>query len=463
MNTPWYRPTRVNHVVSGAEFGWRSGASKWPAYYPDSLGAVVNIGPGSPTGVAFGYGAKFPAKYQEALYVCDWSYGKLYAVHLKPDGATYSGEFEEFVSGQPLALTDIEVNPVDGAMYFAVGGRRTQSALYRVTYTGKDSVKLSKGSNKGSSARELRRDLEAFHGRQDEDAVDLAWKHLDHKDRSIRYSARVALEWQPITEWQQKVLTGTDPERVTLGVIAAARVTARDAPHRGENGGQANSSLQGLLLDKLAELKWDKLDDQQRLDLMRAYTVLFTRHDRPEEHLVEALTKKFDAKFPTENPDLNFELAQMLVYLEAPSAAAKLVDYLVNAPTQEEQLNFAKTLRSLKTGWTSELQDAYFGWFLEAAAFKGGASLGGFIRDIKQDAVANLTAEDKARLQPVLDAQPEIKNPMELLASRSFVKTWTMTDWKDMENSDLRGRDFDKGRQLFGAVACSSCHRKSVV
>ena len=26
INTPWYRPTRINHVISGAEFGWRSGA-----------------------------------------------------------------------------------------------------------------------------------------------------------------------------------------------------------------------------------------------------------------------------------------------------------------------------------------------------------------------------------------------------------------------------------------------------
>ena len=26
FNTPWYRPTRVNHVVSGGEYGWRNGA-----------------------------------------------------------------------------------------------------------------------------------------------------------------------------------------------------------------------------------------------------------------------------------------------------------------------------------------------------------------------------------------------------------------------------------------------------
>ncbi len=86
FNTPWYRPTRLCHAVDGSEFGWRSGTGVYPVYYPDNLPPVVNIGPGSPTGMTFGYGAKFPAKYQDALFMCDWSYGKLYAVHLKPDG-----------------------------------------------------------------------------------------------------------------------------------------------------------------------------------------------------------------------------------------------------------------------------------------------------------------------------------------------------------------------------------------
>jgi hypothetical protein len=73
---PWYRPTRVCFMQSGGEFGWRTCSKKFPVRWEDSLPAVVDIGPGSPTGVAFGYGAKFPAKYQDALYICDWSYGK---------------------------------------------------------------------------------------------------------------------------------------------------------------------------------------------------------------------------------------------------------------------------------------------------------------------------------------------------------------------------------------------------
>ena len=84
MGMPWYRPTRILHAVSGGDFGWRSGTGKWPAYRVDSLPEVINMGPGSPVGVEFGYRAKFPAKYQRALFALDWSYGTIYAVHLAP-------------------------------------------------------------------------------------------------------------------------------------------------------------------------------------------------------------------------------------------------------------------------------------------------------------------------------------------------------------------------------------------
>lgn len=115
FNTSWYRPTRISHVTSGSEWGWRNGAGKRPEFYPDNLPATLNIGPGSPTGTAFGYGAKFPAKYQNALYALDWSWGKLYAVHLKPEGSTYTATKEEFLSGAPLPLTDAIIHQIGRA------------------------------------------------------------------------------------------------------------------------------------------------------------------------------------------------------------------------------------------------------------------------------------------------------------------------------------------------------------
>ena len=98
-------------MISGAEFGWRNGTGKWPAYYPDSFGSAVDIGPGSPTGICFGYGTKFPKKYQDALFICDWSYGNIHAVHLSPDGSSYSGTYETFATAAPLPVTDIAVHP----------------------------------------------------------------------------------------------------------------------------------------------------------------------------------------------------------------------------------------------------------------------------------------------------------------------------------------------------------------
>jgi glucose/arabinose dehydrogenase len=115
IGTPWYRPTRVNHVTSGAEFGWRNGTGKWPEYYPDSLPATIDIGPGSPTGMTFATGARFPARYQQALLLGDWSYGIIYAAFLEPEGSSYTGTFENFVSGVPLPITAMLIHPEDGA------------------------------------------------------------------------------------------------------------------------------------------------------------------------------------------------------------------------------------------------------------------------------------------------------------------------------------------------------------
>lgn len=460
MNTPWYRPTRVNLVTSGSEFGWRSGAGKWPAYSLDSLGAVVNIGPGSPTGVAFGYGAKFPAKYQDAFFICDWSYGKLYAVHLKPEGSGYTGVAEEFISGSPLPLTDLVVNPKDGALYFAIGGRKTQSGLYRVTYAGKESTAPGKPSRAGEKERALRRRLESFHGRRDPEAVREAWPHLSSQDRYLSFAARIAIEHQDPQTWRDRALAEKNPAASMKAVLALARVSSLDAFHRKPSDPQPEPGLQARMLASLGRISWKDLSDQERLDLLRAYSVVFTRLGRPDESVRRELIAKFDPLFPASLRELNAELAPMLVYLEAPAAASKLVAALQRAPSQEEQMDYARALRVLKTGWTPVLRESYFKWFHKAASFRGGASLSGFMRDMKNDAIATLSDNEKAALKPILDAKPEKIDPLKnILAGRAFVKEWSVGDLAPSAARGMKGRNFEHGRELFGAVGCFACHR----
>jgi hypothetical protein len=134
LGMPWYRPTRINHAVPGAEFGWRNGSGKWADYYEDSMPTQIDIGPGCPTGMVSGLGAKFPSKYQKAVYALDWTFATMYAIHLTPDGAGYRAEREEFIAGQGLPLTDATIGK-DGNMYFLTGGRRTESAMWRASPT----------------------------------------------------------------------------------------------------------------------------------------------------------------------------------------------------------------------------------------------------------------------------------------------------------------------------------------
>jgi putative heme-binding domain-containing protein len=459
INTPWYRPTRVCLAASGSEFGWRNGAGKWPPHYPDSWPPVLDIGPGSPTGVTFGYGAKFPAKYQEALFMCDWSYGKLYAVHLTPEGSAYRAEAEEFLNGSPLPLTDIVVNPADGALYFTTGGRKTQSGLYRVTYVSNDSTAPAPPDHRGAEERALRRRLEAFHGKQDPAAVAAAWPYLNHPDRYVRSAARVAVEHQDPRTWQDRALAEKDPASAIQALLALVRVTSTDPFHRKPDTPPTDEALKARILRALERIDWGRLTDDQRLDLLRVYAVAFVRMGPPDPDTRKRLIARLDPHYPARHRLLNADLCQMLVYLEAPGVTGKALKLMAEAPTQEEQIEYARSLRVLKKGWTPEQRREYFSWYLKAAHFKGGASLRGFFKEMKDDAVATLTAKEKTDLKPILEAKVDTASPLPAAKPRPLVRHWTVSDLVPVVEKGLSKRDYDRGRVLFGAATCFACHR----
>ncbi len=456
FNTPWYRPTRVCLVASGSDYGWRNGAGKWPAYYADSLPSIVDIGPGSPTGVCFGYGTTFPAKYHDAFFICDWSYGKLYAVHLSPSGSACKGEVEEFVSGTPLPLTDVVINPKDGAMYFTIGGRKTKSGLYRVTYVGKEPLGPSRVKRSLATKEwEARRTLEGFKIGPDPNIVPSAWPHLKSNDRFLRSAARVAIEHQDPKTWADKALAEKEPQTALESLLALVRVTSDDPQHKKT---PVDEKLKGQILEALARIDWVKLNDFQKSELLRIYSILFVRMGPPDAAIAKQLIDRFDAVYPAKARYVNADLCQLLVYLQAPNTAEKTLKLLAEAPTQEEQIEYAKSLRMLKAGWTPKLREEYFKWFLKAANYRGGNSFEGFLNNIKRDAVATLTAEEETALKPILEAKPEAKTVF-VGPPRSVVKKYTMADLAPLLDKGLVNRDFDNGRKMFGIANCFACHR----
>ncbi len=462
FNTSWYRPTRICHVVSGGEYGWRNGAGKRPEFYPDNLPPVLNIGPGSPTGVTFGYGAKFPAKYQNALFALDWSWGKLYAIHLTPSGSTYSGVREEFITGAPLPLTDAIVHPQDGAMYFAIGGRRVQSGLYRVTYTGSESTASAKAEGTISPERDLRHRLEAFHGKVDPQAIPAAWPHLGNADRFIRWAARTAIEHQPVATWAEKALAEPDAARQLPALMALARVAGICPSHRKPEDVPVDFVTGARILEALLKLNWTHLNHEQRLTLVRTCEIVFNRFGRPGDAAVQRTLAKLDPLFPSGSRELDWLLCETLVYLQSPTVAAKAIALIEQSPTQEEQIEYARSLRMLKAGWTKDTRNAYFQWFVKAANYRGGASFDKFIEFIRTDALATLTDSEKAAMAELLAQKPERKSPLANLGAIFAGRTptnWTLEELSAAAAAGMKGRSFANGRKIFGAAACYACHR----
>ncbi len=442
VGLPWYRPTRVCHVVSGGEWGWRHGSGKWPDYYPDSVPPVINIGPGSPTGITFGTGAKFPAKYQNSLFISDWSYGLIYTVQMKPDGASYTATAEQFCAAPALPVTDLVINPVDGAMYFLIGGRRSQSGLYRITYTGSESTAPVSYPGPGEFVG-LRRQLEAFHVPGAQADMDLIWNSLTHQDRFIRYAARVALEHQPFSSWSERVKSASDPQVILETVMALARC--------------GEKSDQPAAVAALGRLDWDSLSDEQKLHLLRDYGLVMIRLGNSEA--LTAAVQKLSPQLPSGHEFIDRELAKLLIASDSAEATPKIVAQMIGPNSQEQQIAYAMMLVDANAGWTPELREQYFDWFLKAGTIYGGNSLGGYIQNIRNAAIASLSKEEQDSLAKVLARKPEITDPYAELKARPFVKKWTLDDLMPITDEELSGRDLENGKKLFAVATCYKCHR----
>ena len=486
---PWYRPTRILHCVTGGEYGWRSGSSNEPEYYADTLPATIDIGLGSPTGVKFGTKSKFPKKYQQALFAMDWSYGRIVAVHLKPEGASYTGEYEEFVKGKPLNVSDLEFGK-DGAMYFITGGRGTQSGLYRVSFVGDKKQKrelsnVAKPDKAASKARELRHKLESFHGKTDPRAVDFAWPYLSSTDRFIRHAARIAIESQPVATWKDRALSETNMQSGLSGLIALARCGGKET--------------QRDLLMALKKFPFAALTEVQQLEKLRVAQLSFARQGRPDEEVASVAGERLSAAFPTTSDRLNREMVQLLIYLNAPDVIAKSLALIDKAVTQEEQIHYIFNLRNVKSGWTLEQRQKYFTWFATARQggkpettyprggaynvwtnqvyasrvhppelvqwfkdvgrdYGDGASYTKYLLNIRKDAIATLTSAERAALRPILEESIETP-PWKPSKERKFVKEWAMTDLEPALGDVARGRNFESGKAAYNDAQCAACHR----
>ena len=472
---------------SGGEFGWRSGTGKWPAYRIDSLPAVLNMGPGSPVGVEFGYGAKFPAKYQRALFCLDWSYGTIYAVQITPEGASYTGTRETFLARTPLPLTDAAIGP-DGALYFTTGGRNVQSELYRVTYVGPESTApVDARDHRYADLRALRHKIEAYQASVDNpgEAASTLIPLLAHPDRFIRYTARVSLEKIEPRYWQDKVLSAE-----------GARHADRRRGGFGPNGrfARAAEAVGGARSTRF----WPAFRQAAvgcPAGLVAGVHSLGCSGGRRGGKVAQ----KFDRFFPAtsaallnrfDRDDVNRELCDMLVFLKSPGIVAKTIALLkettlalpepANAaelaeltsrnpgtgnavmaslknPPEVQKIAYAFSLRNLHAGWTPDERIFYFSWLRDAAQRQGGHSYELYLRNIAQEAYDNASEADRLAVDAA-GVRGVMVGP-ELPPAIGPGRQYSIDDLVALSAEHPKGRNFENGKRAYAAARCVVCHR----
>jgi putative heme-binding domain-containing protein len=404
----------------------------------------------------------------------DWTYGTLYAVHLTPRGASYWGEKEAFITGKPLPLTDAVVHP-DGNLYFAIGGRGNQSALYRVRYTGQESTAPA-APRPLKKQCQWRRELEAaMETPPGPENVEKAWKLLGNEDRFLRFAARTLLEKQPVALWSEKAIQ----ERETIpSALDALCALAR----------MGDKSMQPRILSALQWVQSQDLRESEALDMLRVYSLCFLRMGAPSDEVKASLAEKFEPMFPSPSDALNKEVAEMLVYLGSKKVVPvalqtmlsgqedahadsgdpsllKLNDrYAADIKAAQKsrpnrpQIALAYALQYATAGWTPELRRTYFRWFNSALKWQGGNSFTGFLENMRKQALTNVPSEMQEELKAIKAEM--LATPQDLPRATGPGKFYTVEDLEALATPEkLKNRDLANGKKMYQAALCASCHR----
>ncbi|MHB1422068.1 MAG: DUF7133 domain-containing protein [Gemmataceae bacterium] len=375
VSLPWYEPTRCYHVVSGGHYGWQNPqrAESWrmPPYFLDVAAPVATLGRGSPTGVVCYRQTRFPAKYHEGLFLCDWTFGRIYFVALERRGSSYVGHPEVFLqatSDNGFAPTAAAVHPIDGDLYLSIGGRGTRGAVYRIRYT----------KNQTSRVENKPLPRANYPAAQSEG--------IEQATGSDPHARRRALEWmrrhrERFTAAQlQRVLVANSTQtdrylrQATAALLASLDYSERqrlDRPKDDPLGeitwglSHPSFAVAHLLTDKSipADVKLDAVRIVQLAlgDLMAANvkgTVWEGYSRRRTDIKVSAeVCSALRTAFPSEHANLDRELARTLAMIEDddPSTLAKIAELLTAKSDPVEDIHYLIVLARLRAPRTEAI------------------------------------------------------------------------------------------------------------
>lgn len=480
MGTPWYRPTRVLALYPGGDVGYRTAGKQLPPRFhdqPENLPAVLTIGRSSPTAVFCDPKLAFPEPYRQALYLLDWTYGRVIAVHVAPSGAGWRAEAELFLQGRPLNVTDVARGP-DGAMYLITGGRKTQSSLFRIA--SKSNFVSDEDSPSFASSHEkevarfsqhnlaVRKQLEQISRQRDASQFSIVIENLASDDPVLRHAARIALERLPVDTWPNSILDfETKNEKKNLWLYGNLAFGQSMVPlGEGVAQGAIGDRQSDRLLKKWLACEPHKMGLSQRFVWLRLIELCLRADHENVKANRQAVIEKLLANWPQaelqlapEGSSVEFRqrTAQVLGQLNSTEAIEAISKELINSPRQEDQLAGLLSLRHQSKGWSAANRRTQWQALRESEHMIGGQGLPTFIEAIRTDSMSSLSEEERTMLEDLIDAKKE--ETIEIAPSRPVVRKWQVEDLKELaSNTNVYG-DRSRGAKIYRDASCVRCHR----
>ena len=466
MGLPWYRPTRYLAGQSGVDYGWRKGSAKWGVDYPEAPPALQDIGPGSPTGMAYVPGP------EGGIIGLDWTFGTAYF------------EGKPWNYGAPFPVADITFSArADGGVFVVTGGRGLPSRLLRVV-PGRASDEYAMSDTEAqrvarwgaavawpeTETRTAKQVLDAGAVGSDR----LAFRGVAPAVKPDWVTARIALERLPAEQLRATVLAvdPATPDRAFAGLLALARQGA-------------SADLQPIL-DALGKFSFTPLTHAQRIAWLRVHAVALLRQGPVSDAQRATVAKRLLPLFPAGNERQDQDLCEVLAYVDAPGLLDKavplltplkpseppawaelatrnatyggVIDKMMANMTPMGQLSIANALRMVDHGWTIEQRRTLFTFLGQARGRSGGASYDGYVLKIVDLAWQTCSDEEKRALEFVVGRVRAPKNQFNSKPPKGPGQNWQMSDIAELVDGGFDGRSKKSGRNLFHAVGCASCH-----
>ena len=129
-------------------------------------------------------------------------------------------------------------------------------------------------------------------------------------------------------------LTESDPKRALTALMALARV--------------ADAKVHPQVVARLNDLPWEGLALEWQLVALRTYQLAFIRMgDSTPIDRQPVITKI--AKASNDFPELRMEVSRLMIFLNASGIIPQLLNFVVDAKSQEERLSICFTCGSLRT------------------------------------------------------------------------------------------------------------------